>query len=319
MSEVSLKQLRCFVAVYTERNFTRAAHSLGMKQSPVSQAVAALERQLNQQLFQRGAREVTPTAAADALYPEALELRRRASSLSQLVADSRDGIARPRLRLGAASSAFPAIVGGAVSALENYSLTVSDGASAQLSLALDRGDIDVCLIREFDSNRTNERVAFRERLVAAIPDTHPLAHRPALTIADIIDQPVVTFSRNIAPIAFDLVASVFLKAGASMRAVAHLSTEQAILGLVGAGVGITLVPESVSLEVWRGVTFVPLADVEPTYPLTVRTAIGDPFDLLDPLTDALAQWSREHGLSLSSLSKGNTWSSHPGPSSPTPG
>jgi DNA-binding transcriptional LysR family regulator len=86
MSEVSLKQLRCFVAVYTERNFTKAARVLGMKQSPVSQAIAALERHLDQQLFERGPREAIPTPAAEALYPEALELRRRAESLPQLIA-----------------------------------------------------------------------------------------------------------------------------------------------------------------------------------------------------------------------------------------
>lgn len=297
MSEISLKQLRCFVAVYTERSFTKAAGLLGMKQSPVSQAVASLERQLGQRLFERGSREVVPSAAADALYPEALELRRRADSLPRLVSDSSDGIARPRLRLGAASSAFPSIIGGAVATLSEYSLVVTDGASAQLALAVDRGDIDVCLIREFDSGRADERVAFRERLTVAVPDAHPLAGRDSLSAADFVDQPVVTFSRNTAPIAFDLVASVFLEAGSNMHVIAHLSTEQAILGVVGTGAGISLVPESVSLETWRGVTFVPLIDADHTYPLTVRTAPGDPLDLLDRLTDSLDRWSHEHGLS----------------------
>lgn len=318
MSEVSLKQLRCFVAVYTERSFTRAAHLLGMKQSPVSQAVAALERQLDQRLFDRGAREVRPTAAADALYPEALELRRRADSLQQLIAESRDNVFRTRLRLGAASSAFPLIVRGAIAALGEYSLIISDGASSKLAHALDNGDIDVCLIREFGSRRVGERVAFRERLVVAVPESHSLAERAILTAADIVDQPVVTFSRSIAPIAFDLVSSVFLDAGSSMRVVAHLSTEQAILGLVRAGIGISLVPESVALVDWPGVTFISLAGAHRTYPLTVRTAPGDPLGILDHLTNALARWSSDHGISSASThSKGQTWSSLPQPSSPT--
>lgn len=297
MSEVSLKQLRCFVAVYTERSFTRGAKLLGMQQSPVSQAVAALERQLDQRLFERRAREVIPTAAAETLYPEALELHRRANSLPRLFAETRGGQFRPRLRLGAASSAFPAIVRGAVEALDEYSLIVSDGTSAQLAQVLDTGDIDACLIREFDSRRPDERVAFRERLVVAIPDTHQWADLASLTIADILEHPVITFSRENAPIAFDLVASLFLEAGSSMNVVANLSTEQAILGLVGAGVGISIVPQSVSLESWGGVTFVPLAESYPTYPLTVRTAPGDPLELLDSLTVALASWAQGRGLS----------------------
>ncbi|RGE19406.1 LysR family transcriptional regulator [Leucobacter sp. wl10] len=297
MSEVSLKQLRCFVAVYTERSFTKAAKLLGMKQSPVSQAIAALERQLDQRLFERGHREVTPTAAANALYPEALELRRRAESLPQLIAESRTGAVRPRLRLGAASSTFPSIVAVALNATHDHSPVVSDGASAKLAQAVENGDIDVCLIREFSSYRNEERVAFRERLVVAVPEHHSLGGRDELSPEEIVLEPVVTFSRDIAPIAFDLVASVFLQAGSQMHVSAHVSTEQAILGLVGAGAGITLVPQSVSLETWKGVRFIPLMGAHPTYPLTVRTAPGDPLRLLDPITNALSEWAREHGIS----------------------
>ncbi|MFM2475335.1 LysR family transcriptional regulator, partial [Burkholderia cenocepacia] len=111
MSEVSLKQLRCFVAVYAERSFTRAAKSLGMAQSPVSQAIATLESHLGEALFDRSGRDVVPTAAAHALYPEAVELRRRAEGLPHVVAAAREGLEPRRLRLGAVSSAFPSIVG----------------------------------------------------------------------------------------------------------------------------------------------------------------------------------------------------------------
>lgn len=297
MSEVSLKQLRCFVAVYTERSFTKAAKLLGMKQSPVSQAIAALERQLDQRLFDRGAREVTPTPAADALYPEALELRRRAESLPDLIAEARTGISRQRIRLGATSSAFPSIVSGALEAAkEDYSVLVSDGASTKLTQAVENGDIDICLIREFSGYREEERVAFREPLVAAVPEHHEFAARENISPEEISHEPVVTFKRDIAPIAFDLVANVFLQAGSRMRAVAYLSSEQAILALVSVGIGITLVPQSVALTEWKGVKFIPLRDAQATYPLTVRTAPGDPMGLLEPFTAALAQWAREQGL-----------------------
>lgn len=296
MSEVSLKQLRCFVAVYTERNFTKAARVLGMKQSPVSQAIAALERHLDQQLFERGPREAIPTPAAEALYPEALELRRRAESLPQLIAENGDGEVRPRIRMGAASSAFPEIVSVALRTAAEYAVVVSDGASAQLAHALDNGDIDLCLIREFGSDRNDERRAFGERLVVALPHDHPLAGRAELSGDEISAEPVVTFSREIAPIAFDLVAGVFLTTGAQMRVTAHLSSEQAILALVGAGAGISLVPQSVSLADWKGVTFVPLRGAQPTYPLIVRSAPGDPLGLLDPIAEDLERWARDHGI-----------------------
>lgn len=296
MSEITLKQLRCFVAVYTERNFTRAAALLGMKQSPVSQAVATLERQLDQKLFIRGAREATPTPAADALYPEALELRRRAETLPVLLTQVRTRKLLGRVRLGAASSAFLAIVPEAIKALSDYSIVVSDGRSAELLGAVQRGDIDMCLIREFDGDEDNERIAFRERLVVALPARHPLANRTDLTPEEIANEPVISFSRDCSPIAFDLVASVFLQAGSRMNIVAYLSSEQALLSVISAGQGIALLPESVRLAGRPGVKFVPLRGAAPTYPLTVRTAPGDPMGLLEPVTKALSDWACRKGL-----------------------
>lgn len=298
MSEVSLKQLRCFLAVYSERSFTKAAKLLHMAQSPVSQAVASLERHLGEQLFDRRNREILPTAAAHGLYPEALELRRRAESLPQLIAETRDGTKTQRVRIGGVSSTFPAIMAGVLDALDSYSVVVSDGNSSDLTRAVDNGDIDVCLVREFSSHRPDERIALRERLCVALPEQHRLSRQSTISVEDIGTEPIVLFRRTAAPVAFDLVASVFIEAGRTMATSAQVSNEQAILGLVAAGTGVSLVPESVGLQPWSGVTFVPLAEAKHTYPLTIRTAPGDPLGLLDPLTAALERWAITHMLAV---------------------
>lgn len=296
MSEVSLKQLRCFLAVYSEGSFTKAAKSLHMAQSPVSQSVASLERHLGEKLFERRPREVIPTAAARGLYPEVLELRRRADSLPQLAADMRDGTKTQRIRLGGVSSAFPAIIAGVLAALADHSIVVSDGSSSDLTLAVDNGDIDACLVREFSSHRSDEKIAFREKLCVAFPNGHRLADRGEVHVGEISEEPVVLFHRSSAPVAFDLVASIFIEHGRTMRTVAHVSNEQAILGLVAAGAGISLVPESVAVQSWSGVAFASLAEARHTYPLTIRTAPGDPLKLLDPLTEVLGRWAAENDL-----------------------
>lgn len=296
MSEVSLKQLRCFLAVYSEGSFTKAAASLHMAQSPVSQAVASLERHLNEQLFERLPREVVPTAAARGLYPEALELRRRAESLPQLIADTKDGEKTRQIRLGTVSSTFPAIVRGVLTAFPEYSVVVSDGSSSDLTRAVDNGDIDVCLVREFSSHRRDERIAFRERLCVAVADDHRLSGHDQIAVEDISSEPIILFQRAFAPVAFDLVSSVFIADGSTMRMAAQVSNEQAILGLVAAGMGVTLVPETVGLNPWHGVRFIPLSGAEHTYPLTIRTAPGDPLGLLDPLTSALTRWAEAHRI-----------------------
>ena len=64
---MSLPQLRTFVEVYRQRSITAAARSLGLTQPAVSQHIATLEAGLERELFERHARGVTPTQAADEL------------------------------------------------------------------------------------------------------------------------------------------------------------------------------------------------------------------------------------------------------------
>ena len=71
MSEIELRELRYFVAVAQELNFSRAAQRLGMAQSPLSRAISRLEARLGLRLLERTTRQVTLTAAGVTLLQEA--------------------------------------------------------------------------------------------------------------------------------------------------------------------------------------------------------------------------------------------------------
>ncbi|WP_036320138.1 LysR family transcriptional regulator [Microbacterium indicum] len=288
MSDVTVRQLRCFVAVYSERSFTRAAKALGMAQSAVSQAVGSLEAHLDAQLFERGPRDVAPTPAADAIYPESLEIRRRVEALLHIAATAQDLPRARRLRMGAASSVFPTLGQRLIPALSGFSLDVVDGGSAQLTAALENGDLDLVLVRDVTHDADDRRIVLRERFCVAVPEGHAFAAAESLTVAELADEPLVLFDRERAPVAFDLTTSVFLRAGSALRIASRVASEQAMLGLVGAGLGVSLIPESVAERPWPGVAFVPLAGAEADYPLCARVAPGDPLGLLDLVADAFA-------------------------------
>ncbi|MBF4458397.1 LysR family transcriptional regulator [Pseudoclavibacter sp. VKM Ac-2867] len=298
MSEISLKQLRCFVAVYTERSFTRAAKRLGLAQSPVSQAVAALEAQLGVTLFERGGRDVVPTPAAEALYPEAVEIRRRAEGLQHLASTATEERAKRVLRLGSISSMFSSALPTLLRAepLSPYAVTVSDGGTTDLSRAVDDGDLDVALLRDLSPDSDRHAVAFRERLCVAVAADHELTAQQVVSAEQLRDFPLVLFDRGRAPLAFDLTASAFLRSGHPLRIAARVTNEQAILGLVSARLGIALVPQSLALHPWPGVAFRDLRDAEYSYPLAVRVAAGDPLGLLGPITSALHGWASQNSL-----------------------
>ncbi|MGH8792184.1 MAG: LysR family transcriptional regulator, partial [Stackebrandtia sp.] len=71
MSDLDVRELRYFVAVAEELNFSRAAERLGMAQPPLSRAIAQLERRLEVQLFERSTRQVKLTTAGLTLCEEA--------------------------------------------------------------------------------------------------------------------------------------------------------------------------------------------------------------------------------------------------------
>ena len=298
MSEISLKQLRCFVAVYTERSFTRAAKRLGLAQSPVSQAVAALEAQLGVALFERGGRDVLPTPAADALYPEAVEIRRRAEGLLHLVSSASEARASRVLRIGSVSSLFssalPALVRSTT--LGPYTVNVVDGSTADLTRAVDDGDLDVALLRDLSPDSDRHVVAFRERLVVAVATDHPLADQDIVSPDELRDHPLVLFDRGRAPLAFDLTAGAFLRSGSPLRIASRVTSEQAMLGLVSSGLGVALVPQSLAIRPWPGVAFRELRGAEHSYPLAVRVTAGDPLGLLDPIGVELRAWAAAHAL-----------------------
>ncbi|WP_271984384.1 LysR family transcriptional regulator [Pseudoclavibacter terrae] len=298
MSEISLKQLRCFVAVYTERSFTRAAKRLGLAQSPVSQAVAALETQLGVTLFERGGRDVTPTAAAEALYPEAVEIRRRAEGLQRLASAASEQPATRVLRIGSVSSLFssalPALIRS--EALAPFAVDVSDGSNADLTTSVDDGDLDVALLRDLSPDSDRHVVAFRERLCVAVAEGHELAGREAISTDELRDHPLVLFDRGRAPLAFDLTVGAFLRSGNPLRIASRVTSEQAMLGLVSCGLGVALVPQSLAVHPWPGVAFRELQDAEHSYPLAVRVTAGDPLGLLEPLTASLRSWASAHAL-----------------------
>ncbi|MYZ49461.1 LysR family transcriptional regulator [Propylenella binzhouense] len=96
---LSLRQLRCFLAVYEERSFTAASVREGATQSGMSQHVRQLEEELGVPLFERVGREVIPTATGHRYYQECVSILRHLERATQ--AASASGLDCPgQVRIG---------------------------------------------------------------------------------------------------------------------------------------------------------------------------------------------------------------------------
>src|SRR3954447_21126043 len=96
---MELRHLRYFVAVAETSNFTRAAELSFVAQSALSQQVAALEKELGNQLFHRTSRAVTLTEAGEVLLPLARRILADVE-LAKMEMDALAGVQRGKLRLG---------------------------------------------------------------------------------------------------------------------------------------------------------------------------------------------------------------------------
>src|SRR6185369_5922345 len=96
MKNITIKQLRAFIAVSREKNFTRAASQLGLSQSALTIAVRQLEREINLKLFDRSTRSVQLTTHAVAFLPTPgrllQELSRALDDLSAIAARQKGNV-----------------------------------------------------------------------------------------------------------------------------------------------------------------------------------------------------------------------------------
>ncbi len=267
---IELRQLRYFVAVAEELHFGRAALRLHMTQPPLSQAIQALEAQLGATLFERTRRSVALTAAGEALLPEARRLLQQADALPALARRAAAG------ESGTLSLAFVSIADYNLlpDALREFSaaypaVQVSlQEATTDIQLEmLAEGVIDAGIVIAPLPDAMKRDIAYvpllSEPLVLALPESNPQARHRKVSLRQVADQPLVIFPRRIGPRFQDLIFSCFHDAGVAPRVGQEAIQMQTIVSLVSAGMGIALVPQSVSNLKRPGVEYRALKEASP--------------------------------------------------------
>jgi DNA-binding transcriptional LysR family regulator len=257
-----LNQLRCFVAVAEELHFGRAAARLNMTQPPLSRQVQILERILDVALFERTSRSVRLTPAGQSFLVEARRLLKQAEGaalLARRVAAGRAGAIGIGFTATSAHSCLPDLVAACRRRLPDVTLVLREMVSGDQFEALGNGQIDAGLLRPpvVQAGTASFRVA-EERLMAALPEDHPLAKAPSLSLRDFAGEPFIMYAPYEARYFHDLVIELFARSGLLPDYVQHLSQIHSILALVRSGLGISIVPEAALHLYSRGVVLRPL-------------------------------------------------------------
>lgn len=269
---VELRTLRYFVTVAEELHFRRAGERLHIAQPALSKAVSGLEKSLGVSLLRRSKRRVELTAEGLLFLEEARRVLGAADRAVETVRAAAGGeVGRLRVAFGPTSELglLPEVLPRFLRRYPQVSLDLQ-GAYAWDQLALLRDGTGTVGLSLLPLPRTEGLVVeplYREPLVAALPAEHALASRQRVSLKALGSEPFVTFSRQIGPGMHDVVVSAFRDAGVALTIAHEAMHIYTTLGLVAAGLGVSLMPRSIMNLQRAGVVYRPLTAPAPSVEL----------------------------------------------------
>lgn len=256
---MEFRQLQLFVAVAEELHFGRAAARVGMAQPPFSQQIRRLEAELGVELLTRTSRRVALTSAGSRFLDAARELLAKREDVITHVRRAARG-ETGTLRVGfAASSAFgvlPGIVLRFRARFPGVTLELDDRERLDLGAALNTGELDLAIVRApFRYEGVTVERLLRERFMLALPARHPRARAKVVALSSLASESFILFPRHEAPGLHDTITGMCVGAGFSPQILQEASSWPSVIGMVEAGLGLTIAPLSAKALRPEGVVF----------------------------------------------------------------
>ena len=253
---MTIRHLEIFVQVYREKSITRAAEKLYMTQPAVSVAIRELEKQYDVALFERLGRRLYVTGAGEALYARAVQMLEEFRGLEQ-------GLERKTaLRVGSSVTLGNFLLPRVAAAWQvrhpesPLQVTVANGVRLQQMLRDNL--LDVAVIEGAVNGAELETRPFRQdRLVLVLPQEHPLAVLEHITLAQVLEYPLLVREEGSA--GRHCLEQVLGRRGLQADRRWESIDTQALLRAVAQGLGVAFLPRELAEGV-PGVVIRTLAD-----------------------------------------------------------
>lgn len=247
---MELRQIKYFVAVSDELSFTRAAKKLHVSQPPLSFQIASLEAELGSRLFDRTSRSVQLSKAGEAFLPHAQAVLARLDEATrhvQRVAAGLDG----RVQVGLAGShffgPFPRFIALFRTLRPAMEVALQEMTPNEQLGALQDARLDVCVSRNAMENNVHisAELLWRDPIVVALPPGHALSRRRRLALSELKNENFVSLRLDSSPFAHNSFKACVAH-GFTPKIVQQVVELPAALNLVAAGLGVALVPASLT-------------------------------------------------------------------------
>jgi len=288
---IKIDMLRCFLTVAERGNLADAADALGRTPSAVSMMLRQFEDHIGAPLFEAG-RKSRLTRLGELIRVEAgRELAHFDRTIAAIEGLSRAEAGHVRLSVtpSVAQMFMPDILHRFAQAHPGVRINMRDTDSASVAQDLSAGRADIALASLGPKAGFDRHLLFSDRFGVVCPADHPFATDwDNLTWVDLTDIPFI--SNGLCDDVNDPDFRPILA-----RATLNVSGTAALLSLVRAGMGLTLLPELALRDAGPDLAFLPLADA------TIRREVWmltPPASELPPAATALAQTIRDQDITL---------------------
>lgn len=293
MANIDIKDLSTFLIVAEDLSFTNAAERLNIDQSALSRRMAGIEARIGMKLFVRTTRHVRLTAAGAALKREAPKVLVQLDNALIRARRAEEGTLG-EIRVGyndfSISGPLPQIVQAfRMAAPDVHVSMVRSGTETQMA-RLAAGEIDVAFgIGPITAKSFEVCTVWRESLLAVLAETHPLAERASISLAEMVREPLVIGDRSRWQIYRNELRRIYATVGAFPDIVAEGPDTSVVMGLVASGIGITIYPECVRDAVRSGIVLRPISNTDATLQTDMVWQAG-----ADPVTNRFTELAREY-------------------------
>lgn len=244
--QFDLKDLRLYLQCVEQGAITRAAGSQHLSLAAASARIKVLEQRLGLPLLFREARGVRPTPAGEALLRHARAVLHQSEQLRTELLQFAGGL-RGRLRVFANTTAvmdfLPELLPAFLAAHPRVDVDLQERPNADIARNVRAGGADLGIVAgEVDTLDLRVIHFSTDRLVLVVPRGHPLARRGPVAFAQTLDEDHIGMHAGSTLQAY--LTQVAEQLGRTLRHRIQLASFDAVCRMVGAGVGVAVVPDS---------------------------------------------------------------------------
>lgn len=261
---MELRHLRYFVAVAEEENVTRAAARLHVSQPPLTRQIRDLEEELGVALFDRNGKSISLTDAGRVLLGEARAALGRVEEAVAVVRATAQG-RHGEFHLGYAPSPTIEILPPLLRALQGHArglrVVLHDQTTPEMLAGLRAGQLHAALMMQ-PPRQATRGILFqplrRYPIGVLVAAGHPFTRRRAVSIPDLLAEPLVVFARAEYPDYHKFIARVLGRAVRRLRIAEECDSGPSLMTAIAAGRGVAISATILATAAGRRLRFVSL-------------------------------------------------------------